>query len=594
MQLLPVVRRAFLALLTSFSTGAFAQAAPPPDDGQWTMPARNHANTRYSDLNQINTGNVRQLALAWTFSTGEERGHEAAPLVVGDTMYVVTPFPNVLHALDLRKKGNVKWSYRPEPDKSSKGKACCDVVNRGAAYADGRVFFNTLDNHTIAVDARTGKELWKKKLGDVMQGETMTMAPLVVREKVIVGNSGAELGVRGWIAALDAASGKIIWRAYSTGPDQDVLIGAEFRPFYAADRGKDLGVRTWPADLWRKGGGTVWGWLSYDPELDLLFYGTGNPAPWNPDQRPGDNKWTAAIFARRPDTGQAVWAYQWNPHDAHDYDGNNENVVLTLDIRGKKRKVLLHPERNGFMYMHDAATGEVLSAQPFVFTNSIRRVNLQTGRPEIDAEKTPKQGRIVRDICPASPGGKDWQPSAFSQRTGWLYLAVYNLCMDFEAVHANYIAGTPYLGAKVTQRAGPGGHRGAFIAWDPVAGKEVWSIKENFPAWSGVVATAGDLVFYGTLDRWFRAVDARTGQVLWRFQVESGIVGQPITYRGPDGRQYVAVLSGVGGWAGAIVAGDLSKRDGQAALGMVNATRDLPEATPKGGKLYVFALPGTP
>ncbi len=565
--------------------------APPADDGQWTMPARDHANTRYSGLDQVHTGNVAQLRLAWTFSTGVLRGHEAAPLVVGDTMYVVTPYPNILYALDLTRSGAMKWAYKPQPLSESQGVACCDVVNRGAAHDGGRIFFNTLDNHTVAVDARSGKELWKTRLGDIGRGETMTMAPLVVKGKVLVGNSGGELGVRGWITALDAASGRIAWRAYSTGPDRDVLIGPEFKPFYPQDRGPDLGVRTWPPDLWRIGGGTVWGWISYDPQLDLIFYGTSNPAPWNGDQRPGDNKWTASLFARRPDTGAAVWAYQWNPHDAHDYDGTNENVVVELQIKGQKRKVLLHPERNGFLYVHDAATGEVLSAEPFVFTNSIRRVDLETGRPEIVEEKKPRQGRTVRDICPSAPGGKDWQPSAFSPRTGWLYMAHNNLCMDFEATRANYVAGTPFLGAKVTQKAGPGGHRGAFTAWDPVAARPVWQIKENFPAWSGVVATAGDVVFYGTLDRWFRAVHARTGEVLWQHRVGSGIVGQPITYRGPDGKQYVAVLAGVGGWAGAIVAGNLDARDGTGALGMVAATRDLPEHTPQGGTLYVFALP---
>ena len=566
-------------------------AAAVADDGQWTMPARDHANTRYSGLDQIHTGNVGQLRLAWTFSTGVLRGHEAAPLVVGDTMYVVTPYPNILHALDLTNSGALKWSYKPQPLSESQGVACCDVVNRGAAYDGGRIFFNTLDNHTVAVDARSGRELWKTKLGDIGRGETMTMAPLVVKGKVLVGNSGGELGVRGWITALEASSGKIAWRAYSTGPDKDVLIGPEFKPFYAQDRGPDLGVSTWPPDLWRIGGGTVWGWISYDAQLDLIFYGTSNPAPWNGDQRPGDNKWTASLFARRPATGAAVWAYQWNPHDAHDYDGTNENVVVELQLGGAKRKVLLHPERNGFLYMHDAATGEVLSAEPFVFTNSIRRVDLKTGRPEIVEEKKPRQGRTVRDICPSAPGGKDWQPSAFSPRTGWLYMAHNNLCMDFEATRANYIAGTPFLGAKVTQKAGPGGHRGAFTAWDPVAARPVWQIKENFPAWSGVVATAGDVVFYGTLDRWFRAVHARTGEVLWQHRVGSGIIGQPITYRGPDGKQYVAVLAGVGGWAGAIVAGNLDARDGTGALGMVAATRDLPAHTPQGGTLYVFALP---
>ena len=288
-----------------------ASPSLPPDDGQWVMSSKDHANTRFSTLQEITSQNVKQLKLAWTFSTGSMRGHEGAPLVVGDTMYVVTPFPNDLYALDLTRPGApVKWKYEPHPAPSAQGVACCDVVNRGAAYDQGRIFYNTLDNHTVAVDARTGREVWKTKLGDINKGETMTMAPLVVKGKVLVGNSGGEFGVRGWLTALDANSGKLLWRAWSTGPDKDVLIGPSFKPFYASERGKDLGVHSWPPDKWKLGGGTVWGWVSYDPELDLLYYGTANRGSWNPDQRPGDNKWACGVFARKPDTGEAVWFYQ--------------------------------------------------------------------------------------------------------------------------------------------------------------------------------------------------------------------------------------------------------------------------------------------
>jgi lanthanide-dependent methanol dehydrogenase len=572
--------------------GARVAASPQQEDGQWLMPAKNYASTRFSSLAQINVQNVRSLRPAWTFSTGNVRGHEAAPLVVGGTMYIVTPFPNYLYALDLTKPGApAKWVYEPPVVNAAQGVACCDVVNRGAAYFDGKIFYNTLDNQTVAVDAATGKEVWRTKVGDINKGESMTMAPLVVKGKVLVGNSGGEFGVRGWLTALDAASGRIAWRAYSTGPDKDVLIGPGFKPFYASDRGKDLGVSSWPPGAWKTGGGTVWGWISYDPELDLIYYGTGNPGPWNPDQRPGDNKWTSGIFARDPDTGQARWFYQWNPHDLHDYDGINENVLLDLDIKGTRRKVLVRPERNGYIYVLDRATGEVLSADPFVYVNSSRGVDLKTGRLRIAPEKETGVGKLVREICPAAPGAKDWQPSAFSPRTGLLYMPHNNLCMDFEGMEANYIAGTPFVGANVKMYPGPGGHRGEFTAWDPATGKARWKIKEQFPAWSGALATAGDVVFYGTMEGWFKAVHARTGQELWKFKTGSGIIGQPITYRGPDGNQYVAVLSGVGGWAGAIVSGDLDPRDATAALGFVNAMADLPQHTTKGGMLYVFALP---
>jgi PQQ-dependent dehydrogenase (methanol/ethanol family) len=399
------------------------------------------------------------------------------------------------------------------------------------------------------------------------------------------------MGVRGWVTALATDNGQVAWKAYSTGPDADVLIGPNFKPFYPQDQGKDLGVSTWPPDAWQIGGGTVWGWISYDPELNLIYYGTGNPGPWNADQRPGDNKWTSGIFARNPDNGEARWFYQWSPHDIHDYDGINENLLLDMPVNGQMRKVLVRPERNGYLYVLDRTTGEVLSATPYVHITSTTGVDLESGRLIYAEDKKPEIGKVVRDICPAAPGAKDWQPSAFSPQTGLLYMPHNNLCMDWEEVEVSYIAGTPFVGTNVKMYAGPGGHRGEFTAWDPVAAKKVWGIKETFPVWSGTLATAGGVVFYGTMEGWFKAVHARTGEELWRFKAGSGIIGQPITYRGPDGKQYVAVLAGVGGWAGAIVAAGLDPRDATAALGFVNAMADLPAHTTKGGMLYVFALP---
>jgi PQQ-dependent dehydrogenase (methanol/ethanol family) len=573
-------------------SGATGQIPVPDDSGDWVRAAKDFSSTRYSSLDQITPDSVKTLGVKVTFSTGVTAGHEAAPLVVNGTMFIVTPWPNTLYALDLTRDGApVKFAFEPKPLSASRGVACCDVVNRGAAYADGLVFFNTLDNRTIAVDAETGAERWSATLGDINRGETMTMAPLVVKDKVLVGNSGGEFGVRGWITALDSASGRVVWRAYSTGPDRDVLIGPRFKPFYAMDRGGDLGVATWPPDAWQTGGGTVWGWLSYDPELDLIYYGTSNPGPWNPEQRPGDNKWTAGTFARDPDTGEAVWFYQWSPHDLYDHDGVNEHILLDLPVDGQVRKVLIRPERNGYMYVLDRATGEVLSADPFVHITSSKGVDLKTGRLMPVPEKEPRTGIVVRDICPSAPGAKDWQPSAYSPRTGYVYVPHNNLCMDFEGVEANYISGTPFVGANVRYYAGPGGHRGEFAAWDPIARRKAWSIPEDFPVWSGTVATAGDVVFYGTMEGWFKAVHARTGELLWQFKTGSGIIGQPVTYRGPDGKQYVAVLSGIGGWPGAIVVNDLDTRDVTAGNGWGGALPDLKEATTKGGMLYVFGLP---
>ncbi|HEX8172560.1 MAG TPA: methanol/ethanol family PQQ-dependent dehydrogenase [Thermoanaerobaculia bacterium] len=562
------------------------------EDGQWVMPAKNYASTRYSALAQINVSNVKNLHVTWTLETGHDKGHEAAPLVVGDTMYFVTPFPNDLIAIDLHNPtGPPKWKYRAKNlETESQGVACCDVVNRGCAYADGKIFFNTLDGRTCAVDAKSGKEIWVTQLADINHGESITMAPLVVKNRVLVGNSGGEFGVRGWLTALDTANGKIVWRAWSTGPDKDVLIGPRFKPFYASDRGKDLGVTTWPKDKWRIGGGTVWGWISYDPELDLLFHGTANPGPWNPDLRPGDNKWTSGIFARKPDTGEAVWFYQWSPHDEFDYDGVNEQLLLDLPVGGARRKVLVRPERNGYVYVLDRATGQVLSADPFVHITTSFGVDLKTGRLLTNKEKETHTGKIVTDICPAAPGAKDWQPSAYSPKTGLIYIPHQNLCMDHVSTEVNYIEGTPYVGADSKMYAGPGGHRGEVDAWDPVQRKKRWTIREPFPVWSGALATAGDVVFYGTMDGWFKAVDARSGQLLWQFKTASGIIGQPITWRGPDGKQYVTIASGVGGWSGAIVSNALDPRDGTAALGFVNAMTDLPRYTNKGGVLYTFSL----
>ncbi|MDB6087836.1 MAG: PQQ-dependent dehydrogenase, methanol/ethanol family [Gammaproteobacteria bacterium] len=575
------------ATLLAVSSLALAQ-----EHAQWPAPAGDFANTRFSALTDINATNVASLKLNFAFSTGMLRGHEAAPIVTTDTMYIVTPYPNVLLALALDAPGApLRWKYESLPNASSQGVACCDTVNRGAAYADGRVFFNTLDGQSIAVDARSGKEIWRTHLADINHGESITMAPLVVNGKVLVGNSGGEFGVRGWLTALDAATGKLIWRAYSTGPDSEVLIGPDFKPFYAQDRGQDLGVHSWPPDAWQRGGGTVWGWISYDPELNLIFYGTANPGPWNPDQRPGDNKWTAGIFARNPDTGAAKWFYQMSPHDLYDYDGVNENVLLDLDVGGRQRKVLAHADRNGYLYVIDRATGEVISANAFVHVNTIDKVDLATGRPHYVAEKKPVVGQVVRDICPHAGGGKDWQPSAYSPITRYLYIPHQNLCQDEEAVPANYIAGTPYVGANIKMHAGPGGNRGVFSAWDVAVGRSVWEIKENFPVWSGALATAGGLAFYGTMEGWFKAVDARTGRLLWQFKAGSGIIGQPIAYRGPDGKEYVAVLAGVGGWAGGVVSGDFDTRDASAGNGWGNAMADLPKFTQKGGTLYVFSLP---
>ncbi|HXV01144.1 MAG TPA: PQQ-dependent dehydrogenase, methanol/ethanol family [Caulobacteraceae bacterium] len=585
-----------LVLTICAAAGICAAADPLPpfaraDDGQWTLPAKNTASTRFSTLAEINPANASRLRLDFTFKTGLGKGEEAAPLVVGNTMYIVTPYPNTVYALDLTKPGAVvKWRFDPHPAPASQGVACCDVINRGGAYADGKLVFNTLDGQTIALNATTGKLLWRTQLGNIKIGETITMAPLIARDKVLVGDSGGEFGVRGWIAALNLADGKIAWKAFNTGPDKDVLIGPSFRPFYAKDRGKDLGVSTWVGDEWKTGGGNVWGWVSYDPDLNLVYYGTGNPGPWNAEQRPGNNEWTAGIFARDLNTGQARWYYQWSPHDIYDHDGVNENILLDLHWRGQPRKVLVHPERNGYVYVLDRTTGEVLSAKPFVFINSSRGVDLKTGELLMNPAKKVGTDKTTYDICPTASGAKDWEPSAYSPRTGLLYIPHANLCMDEHGVSVSYIPGTPYVGADLRQKEGRGGHRGAFTAWDVLGQKKSWEVQEPLPVWSGAVVTAGDVVFYGTLDGWFKAVGARSGKLLWRYKTDSGIISQPVVYRGPDGHEYVAVLSGIGGWIGMVISNNMDARDKTGALGMVSAAGDLVGKVKKAGTLYVFRL----
>ena len=554
----------------STARGSIAAGTAVGGNGEWATQGHDYALSRYSDLAQITTTTAKHLKLAWSFSTGALRGHEGAPLVVGNTMYLVTPFPNVAYAIDLAKPPAVKWRFQPNTDPWAVGVACCDVVIRGWAYDAGKLIYNLLDDRTIALDANTGKLLWQTKLADVNEGITMTMAPLVVKGKVLVGNSGGEMGARGWLAALDENTGKELWRAFSTGTDSDVKIGPRFHAFYAKDRGRDLGLTTWPPDGWKHGAGTVWGWISYDPTLNLVYYGTSNPGPWNQDQRPGDNKWTSTIFARDPDTGEAVWAYQVTPHDLWDYDAVNENILADLPIGGTMRKVLVHFDRNAFGYTIDRATGEVLVARPFSNLNWSTGIDLKSGTPNVVESKKTHEGATIQNICPPDIGGKDQQPAAFSPRTGLFYVPTNNECMDYTGIEASYIAGTPYWGARMERHAGPGGNRGAFVAWDATTGSAVWSIPEKLLVYSGALVTAGDVVFYGTVDGWFKAIDARTGQELWRFKTGSGVIGAPITYLGPDGKQYVAVLTGVGGAAGVD-----SHVDGYPS---------------EGGELYVFSL----
>jgi len=568
-----------------------APAAAAQDDGQWPMPAKDYASTRYSKLTAITPQNAPGLHPVWTFSTGVLGGHEGQPLVVGDTMYVVTPCPNVLYAFDLTKEGYpLRWKYRPEVSANAIGVSCCDTVNRGAFYVDGKIIYNLLDGHTVAVDAKSGTQLWKTQVADVSGGETVTMAPLVVKERVLVGASGGEFGIYGWVKALDLKSGAIVWTARNIGPDADMLAKpGDFKAPY--DSGADLGTHSWAEDTWRTGGAPVWGWMSYDPELDLVYYGTGNASPYNAEQRLGDNKWTASVLARRPADGSLVWAYQFTPHDNWDYDAAGAMVLADLQIGGKPIKALVHFDKNGFAYTLDRATGRLLLAQPFANVTWAKSIDLATGRPVLDPSKQTGASRgSVKGICPSLEGGvSPSSPPAYSPRTHLFYSSTNNLCMDYASARASHLRGTPFMGINSPYSAGPGGNLGTFMAWDAATGKKVWENKETYPNWSGALVTAGDVAFYGTLDGWFKSVDARTGKVLSKFKVGSGVVGNPITYRGPDGKQYVAVYAGIGGdWL--LLSGDVRSDDPTDVRAPADYIKDIAGHTSQGGIIWIFGL----
>jgi len=585
------------AALAAMPTLAAAQAAQggqdlatmSKDSKQWVMTGRTFDLQRYSPLNQITTANVGQLGVAWTMSTGTLRGHEGNPLVVGNVMYFHTSFPNKVYALDLTKEARPQiWSFTPDQPADVIPVACCDVVNRGLAYhPSGKLYIQLLQGDLLALDAKTGKQIFRVHNADYKKGETMTNAPLVVKDVVIAGVSGGEFGVRGHVTAYDANTGKELWRAYSTGPDSEVKITGVPNANYESMKGKDLGVSTWQGDEWKRGGGTTWGWYSYDPELNLFYYGTGNPGTWNPDQRPGDNKWSMTIFARNPETGEAKWAYQMTPHDEWDYDGVNENILFD---RGGQ--LLAHFDRNGFGYTIDRTNGKLIVANKYGPVNWASKIDLATGVPVKDPKYGTTSKKNTEGICPAAIGFKDQQPAAYSPQTGLFYVPANNICMDYEGVEVKYAAGQPYVGAIVRMFAGPGGNRGRFIAWDPMKGQQVWEIKEPLAAYGGALATAGGVVFYGTMEGWLKAVDAKTGKVLWKFKTPSGIIGNPMTYVGPDGRQYVAVLSGIGGWAGIGIAAGIGAEDPTAGLGALGAFGDAGKYTTQGGVLTVFAIGG--
>ncbi|MGH8476058.1 MAG: PQQ-dependent dehydrogenase, methanol/ethanol family, partial [Methylococcales bacterium] len=530
------------------------------------------------------------------------RGHEGGPLVIDDVIYIHSPFPNKVFALD-QKDQSIIWQYEPTQNGDETIPVmCCDTVNRGLGYGDGKIYLLQSDTTLVALDAKTGKPVWSVKNGDPKLGMTNTSTPFVVKDKVLVGISGGEFGVRGFMAAYNAKDGSLAWKGYSMGPDKDTLIDPEKTTSMLKPVGKDSSTSTWKGEQWKIGGGTTWGWYAYDPALNLMYYGSGNPSTWNPTQRPGDNKWSMSLWARDVDTGAVKWIYQMTPHDEWDYDGINEVVLVDQEIGGKTRKTIVHFDRNGFGYTLDRVTGELLVAEKFdKAVNWATHVDKTTGRPQVVSQySTEHNGEDVdtKDVCPAALGSKNQQPSAYSPKTKLFYIPGNHVCMNYEPFEVEYTAGQPYVGATLSMF--PAGRNaltgekdgstnlGQFTAWDATTGTIKWSNAEPFSVWSGTLATAGDVVFYGTLEGYLKAVDAASGKELYKFKTPSGIIGNVNTWS-YNGKQYIGVLSGLGGWAGIGMAAGL-KGDTE-GLGAVGAYKNLSKFTQLGGVFTVFALP---
>nr|WP_315755225.1 MULTISPECIES: PQQ-dependent methanol/ethanol family dehydrogenase [unclassified Bradyrhizobium] len=534
------------------------------EPGAWAMAGHDYGNTRFSPLKEINTENAGKLSLVYSFSLASLRSNEASPIVIGNTLYVSTSWgPKYVYALDAAT-GARKWTYEPDIPDDTLQYACCDVNSRGISYADGKLFVGRLDGKLTALDAATGKELWTSKVVDYKQGSVITSPPLVVRDKVITGFGGGEYGVRGSLQAYDINSGKMVWQTYT--------VPAPGEP----------GSETWKGDTGLHGGGAAWLVGSYDPKSDTVYWGTSNPGPWNTAVRStgnGDfgkltNLYTASTLALDPNTGKIKWHIQTTPADAWDYDGVNEAILADLKVGGAAVPTLMKADRNGFFFVANRETGKVISAEKYVFANWAQKWDTSTLRAVEDPDKRPGPGHPVKDVCPNLIGGKNWQPMSYNPDTGLVYIPANNVCMDWSVSDVSYKRGVFYLGAEFPTKEGPGGFLGELIAWDPVNNKKVWSIQEDLPFNGGTLSTAGGLVFSGNLHGDFRAIDAKTGKILWKKNLGSGIGAGPVTYS-VDGKQYVAVVVGRTASIPAFL-GEIGKK--------------MTNAAPEGGALFVFAV----
>jgi methanol dehydrogenase (cytochrome c) subunit 1 len=614
MKNIPVKRR-FLTSVSLIAAAAALQLSAPfamandklielsKSNENWVMPARTYDADNYSPDTQINTTNVKQLKVAWSFSTGVLNGHEGAPLVVGGKMYINSPFPNNVFALDLDNPGKILWQYKPKQNPAARSVACCDLVNRGLAYwpGDGKtpplIFNNQLDGNVVALNAETGEFYWQVENSDIHVGSTLTIAPYVVKDEVIIGSSGAELGVRGYVTAYDVKTGEQKWRAYATGPDKEMLLGKDFNIHNPQYGQTGLGLATWEGDAWKIGGGTNWGWYAFDPGTNLLYFGTGNPSPWNATMRPGDNKWTMTIFGRDVDTGEAKFGYQKTPHDEWDYAGVN-NMLLSdeKDKDGKVHKLLTHPDRNGFIYTLDREKGDLFTVGKIDDTmNEFKDVDFKTGQPIRDPEYGTRMDHQAKDVCPSAMGYHDQAHDSYDPTKQLFFISANHICMDWEPFMLPYRAGQFFVGATLSMYPGPKGDRQNYLglgqvkAYDALTKSFKWQVMERFAAWGGTMATAGNLVFYGTLDGYIKARNSDTGELLWKFKLPSGAIGYPISYE-HKGIQYIAIYYGVGGWPGVGLVFDL--QDPTAGLGAVGAFKNLQKWTQQGGGLLTFSLNG--
>ena len=516
---------------------------------EWLLHGRTYAEERHSPLDQINTSNVDQIGLSWSFETGTNRGHETTPIVKDGVMFITAPW-SVVHALDA-KTGDLLWTHDPKVERAWANNACCDVVNRGVALYENSIFFGTIDGRLISLDKDTGTENWSILTIDKSRPYTITGAPRIVKGNVIIGNGGGEFGVRGYVTAYDVDSGDELWRFYT-------VPGNPNEPFESPEM--EIAAKTWSGGKWWEygGGGTVWDSMAYDPALDTLYIGTGNGSPWNRYVRSpggGDNLYLSSIVALDPDTGDYKWHYQTTPGDSWDYTATQHMILADLEINGQMRKVIMQAPKNGFFYVIDRTNGELISAENYVPINWATHVDMETGRPVENPANNYFDTPAL--TTPGPLGGHNWQPMAFNPDTGLVYipaqemLFVYSHDKDFEynpktwntgqQIEMTYLPKNPDELAMVDKAT-----FGYLLAWDPVAQKEVWREQYQRPWSGGLLSTAGDLVLQGTSDGRFIAFDAASGEILWSVDTGQGIIAPPITYM-IDEEQYIAVQVGYGG-----------------------------------------------